>query len=263
MRRWIAALIGLIALSIAGAPHAFAATKKPRTAAPIPPPSPTAPSPTWTGAYIGGDIGGAWVSNTGTWNKPPLTEIYAVTGPDGGRGLLGGVHIGYNWQFAPTWVTGLEGDWSWTKAGGTTSHWWVPTVPGFIFPGSFSLTSSTLRWISSLRGRVGYLVTPNILAYATGGVAWARFDTTGFSTNTGADTNSLLFSDTRIGFVAGAGLEWAMTTHWLVRTEYLFYHFNPSPTVTDLIAAFPLEPSSYAWSSTSVSVARAGLSYKF
>jgi outer membrane immunogenic protein len=260
MQRWIASLIGLIALSVASAPHAFATTKKLHAAVA---PSQTAPSPTWTGAYIGGDVGGAWASNTGTWSKPPLTDLYPVSGPNGGSGPLGGVHIGYNWQFAPTWVAGVEGDWSLTHAGSTNSQGWVPTLPAFIFPGSFSLTSSTLQWMSSLRGRVGYLVTPNIMAYATGGVAWGRFNDGGFSTNTGADTDTLSFSDTRIGYVAGAGLEWAMTSHWLVRTEYLFYHFKPSPTVTDLIAAFPLEPSSYTWSSTSVSVARAGLSYKF
>ena len=127
--------------------------------------------------------------------------------------------------------------------------------------------SSTLDWIASIRGRFGYLVTPNLLAYATGGAAWGGFHYTaseygpipGYSTIGGVPTP---FDKTAGGYAVGGGLEWAMTTNWLVRAEYLFYRFKTTESVVApiFIAGYS---SSYYWSNTNVSVARAGLSYKF
>ena len=127
--------------------------------------------------------------------------------------------------------------------------------------------SSKLDWLSSLRGRVGYLVMPNLLAYGTGGVAWARFDYTANNFNGpgggGGYVTSTAFSQTQTGFAAGGGFEWAWTTHWLLRGEYLYYQFNNGPSVIATTPAFPTFPSNYVWSRTKVNVARLGLSYKF
>jgi outer membrane immunogenic protein len=82
-----------------------------------------APVYSWTGLYVGGDLGGAWTSNTATWTPlplgpfPPIANfgINSISASNGGSSFLGALHAGYNWQFVPTWVTGIEGDWSWTK----------------------------------------------------------------------------------------------------------------------------------------------------
>jgi outer membrane immunogenic protein len=255
------ALIAVIALIGTPAFAADMAVKAPP--APVPASAPSS----WTGFYIGGDLGAAWTSNTGTWTGLPSPAVFGEqpnVGKNDGSSFLGGFHAGYNYQFASTWVAGLEGDWSWTKATGSFSQNWVSTA-GVVIPTAVNTLSSTLDWVSSLRLRLGYLVTPNVLAYATGGAAWARMDYAGnsFFPFVGVYSTSATPSNIQNGYAVGGGLEWAMTKNWLVRAEYLYYHFNGGPNVVAPSAAFPGFPSNFAWSSTSVSVGRLGLSYKF
>jgi outer membrane immunogenic protein len=228
------------------------------------------PAYSWTGFYIGGDVGGAWTSNTGTWNMLPAIGLpvsaNAISGSNGGSSFVGGLHAGYNWQFAPTWVAGIEGDWSWAKASGSFTQPWTFLGTSIINTGLFTNMSSTLDWVSSLRARLGYLVLPNLLAYGTGGVAWGKFDyvASAFNTGAGGYNASTAFSSTQVGYTVGGGLEWAMTNNWFLRGEYLFYRFNSAPSVVIPDIRTPLDnQSGFSWSSTNVSVARAGLSYKF
>jgi outer membrane immunogenic protein len=266
MRHLTSATLGAAALSIALAAGANAADMaKPvyTKAAPVPP-----AAVSWTGFYVGGDLGGAWTSNTGTWNPLPSQAAFgsnAISAGTGGSGFIGGVHAGYNYQFAPTWVAGLEGDWSWTKAHGSFSQGWTFFAGGGAEPGTVTNMSSNLNWVSSFRGRFGYLVTPNVMAYATGGVAWARIDYAANSANAALTyTASAAPSSTQTGFAVGGGLEWAMTSNWLLRAEYLYYRFNGGPNIVAQTPSFGGGfPSNYAWSRTSLNVARAGLSYKF
>jgi outer membrane immunogenic protein len=268
MKRFLTALVAAAAFSVA---PALADTKPHKP--PPPPPVPAAPS--WTGFYIGGDVGEAWTSNTGTWTAffpAPSPGTNPIAGSNGGSGFLGGLHAGYNFQFAQTWVAGLEGDWMRSNARGSFSQPWTVTGTSTPYTGTFTNMSSKLDWVSSLRARVGYLLMPNLLAYGTGGVAWGRFDYGASSFCPAVPTcganyvaNAAL-SSTQTGFTAGGGLEWAMTTNWLVRAEYLYYRFNNAPNAVSS-PGFPPPgtpvPSNYGWSATNVSVARAGVSYKF
>jgi outer membrane immunogenic protein len=256
----------LAALALGGS--AFAADMP----LPVKAPPPVTPVYSWTGFYIGGDLGGAWTSNTATWTAlfpPPSPGANPIAGGTGGSGFLGGFHAGYDYQFAPTWVAGLEGDWMGGNAGGSFSQAWTVTGTSTPFPGTFTNMSSKLDWVSSLRARIGYLVMPNLLAYGTGGVAWGRFD---YGANSFCSVATCIvsyvanaaLSSTQTGLTAGGGLEWAMTKNWLVRAEYFYYRFNDAPNIAALPAP-PFSPisSNYGWSATNVSVARAGLSYKF
>lgn len=234
---------------------------------PVKAPAPAPLASNWTGFYIGGDIGGAWSRNTGTWSPLP-SELafgaFGISGGNGGNGFIGGFHAGYNWQFAPTWVAGIEGDWSWTKARGSFSQVWSADPPPGSGPvGSFTSMSSTLDWLASVRGRLGFIVMPNLMAYATGGVAWGKFDYAGNNFNGVTYRTSAAISSTQTGYVVGGGLEWGLTNNWLLRGEYLYYRLNGSPSVVAQSVLFPAFPSGYSWSSTSVNVARLGLSYKF
>jgi len=79
---------------------------------PLRSPPPVAPLFTWTGCYVGGQVGGGWGRETAS--APVLAPGISVTGDT--SGVIGGGQIGCNYQFAPTWVIGIEGD------GSATSH---------------------------------------------------------------------------------------------------------------------------------------------
>jgi outer membrane immunogenic protein len=154
---------------------------------------------TWSGAYIGLHAGYAW--GTGTSSFGGFTG--GDTDIDGG---FGGGQIGYNWQ-APgaNWVLGVEAD----VSGGDIGF--NETVPGV---GS---ESTSINVMGTVRGRLGFLVTPQTLIYGTGGFAWAH--------NT-ADINVpgvivASSSATHTGWAAGAGIEHAFAPNWTARLEYL------------------------------------------
>jgi outer membrane immunogenic protein len=144
---------------------------------------------TWTGVYLGANIGGAWstIQNNGL-------------GGGNASSVMGGVSVGYNWQFAPFWVAGIEGDTSWADL----------TVPA---------GSDRVNWIGSVRARLGWTPTPSTLLYATGGAAWSNVNIPGVDT--------LPANQTKNGWVAGGGVEWKpWDDHWSVRAEYLYYRFT-------------------------------------
>jgi opacity protein-like surface antigen len=134
-------------------------------------------------------------------------EAFPVACNTGGSSVIGGFQAGYNRQFAPTWVVGIEGDWSWTKAGGNVNQPWVTNPGGATVPGSFTTMSSTSDWVSSLRARLGYLVLPNLMVYGTAGGAWGKVDyaASNFAPTGPAYATSAAFSSIQGGWVAGGG----------------------------------------------------------
>jgi outer membrane immunogenic protein len=87
------------------------------------------------------------------------------------RGFVGGFQAGANWQ-SGSFVGGLEIDLSGTDIKGSSSN-------SGIFVGALSQGSQTDKFdrLGSARARIGYLVTPSLLLYATGGPGWARLVT--------------------------------------------------------------------------------------
>jgi outer membrane immunogenic protein len=73
---------------------------------------------------------------------------------------------------------------------------------------------------------------------------------------------AVAFSNTKSGYTVGGGLEWKLARNWLVRGEYLFYHFVGANAVGTSPVA-PLNPSLYTWSDLNVHEGRAGISYQF
>jgi outer membrane immunogenic protein len=223
---------------------------------------------TWTGFYVGANVGGAWTDTNALWQPLPTSAafgVFPIAGNTGGASAIGGIQAGYNWQVAPTWVVGIEGDWSWASAGSSVTAPWIVNPTGGAVPGSFTTMSSTLDWVSSLRARLGYLVTPNLMLYGTAGGALGKVD---YAAANGGGAipygTSTAFSRTQGGWVAGGGLEWMITPNWLLRGEYLYYSLDNSPSVVaGSVTPTALGPSGYSWSNTNVSVGRAALSYKF
>ena len=227
----------------------------------------------WSGFYVGADVGSAHTRNTATWTPLPNPESFfarGASGNDGGYSFAGGLHAGYNWNFAPAWVAGAEADVSLTHAvGNVTVAPWIAPTGAITAPASMTRINSKLTSMSSLRARFGLLLQPTLLAYATGGPAWARIDYTANNGNgvagATAYTTDAAAAKTQTGYVLGAGLEWAVTGKWLLRGEYLYYRFNDGPSVVapDTKGNFPGFPSGYSWGSTKANVLQVGLSYKF
>ena len=137
------------------------------------------PVDTWTGFYVGGHVGGLWTSSAATWTPLPSPVDFGVntiSGDTGRASFAGGVQAGYNWQFAPNWVGGIEADWSGTKANRSFNQVWTNFGTTTQNLGSFTTMSTSLNWVASVRARLGYLITPNLLAYGTGGAAWGNVD---------------------------------------------------------------------------------------
>jgi outer membrane immunogenic protein len=232
-----------------------------------------APVFSWSGCYVGADVGGAWPRQDASVTPSAATNQGALVGsfPNTGN-VIGGPHAGCNYQFIPAWAVGLEGDFSWTRLNGDASGPNVDLLPPQgIAPGG-SLLSRSTDWVASVRGRLGWVVVPNALIYGTGGVAWAHSNYTGSDSlfrgldNAGAPILSTLatsFSDTHIGWVAGGGIEWApWSNNWLVRFEYLHYQFGGiSSIVTDSID--PTQFVNFGFGDLTIDTVRAGLSYKF
>lgn len=155
-------------------------------------------APGWTGFYLGGNLGGAWMTQDAAWNplpSPAAFLAFPVTGRLDPSHFVGGVHGGYNWQLAPTWVIGIEGDYSWTGASASTQGVWNFFPSGGPVPGSLSSLSSTLDALSSVRGRLGYLVMPNALVYVTGGAGWGHFNYDASAFHVAANYFANIFED--------------------------------------------------------------------
>lgn len=169
-----------------------------------PPPPPLAPIYSWTGWYVGGQIG--LVTSTMSadpWSDADFSGTVVVRGDM--VQTLAGIHAGYNYQFYSNLVAGIEGD-----------------INGRFGEGFFPATDLLMRstWDASLRARLGILVTPRSLLYATGGVAFGDFKTTAASGP--VESNFDLLAGTRVGWTAGGGIQYALDGNWSSRLEYRY-----------------------------------------
>jgi outer membrane immunogenic protein len=258
MRREFVFSIGLLASVVAGDGSAVAADL------PVKAPPPEAPAvvPDWVGFYVGIHGGGGWGHTSfepAVFSNSPL--LLAVAPPDASpKGGVFGGQVGYNWQWGPG-VGGLEVDFSGADIKETSAFSIpIPLLTGFTFTREVKIDE-----LASARGRLGYLIFPNLLLYGTAGIGWAhsRLNTTQLS---GALVSSTSFTD-EFGWVAGAGLEWRLWDHWLLRGEWLHYDFgrhNDNATPNFFFPGSASPPFEMLLNTrNTVDVARAALSYKF
>jgi outer membrane immunogenic protein len=274
----VAALIGVFASS------AFAADL-PSYKAPPPPPLP--PPPLWTGFYVGLNAGGTWSSNNsvqvGTFPVGPQPGINPAVIPQlallasgslssrNNGGFIGGGQIGYNWQFYNGAVlAGVEADIQGiARSNNTTNFTTGAVVVGVPVISNTALTRS-LDYIGTVRGRLGWLFTPTLLVYGTGGLAYGGVNTSTSifqaGTNGFSGLGATSFSDTRVGWTAGGGLEWMFMPRWSAKVEYLYYDLgNVSTTVPLTSAFFPIATYGIVQQTTRFNgnIVRAGVNYHF
>jgi outer membrane immunogenic protein len=212
-RKFLLASVGAMALTGSAA---LAADLPSRAPPPVylPPP----PIFTWTGIYIGGQIGYAWGSGANNFSGSLPDGTFISTSAGGTpNGVIGGANVGFNYQINQ-WVFGLEG----TVDGTSLSNTAVAA-----FPDGSSVSAQTTADIQgSIRGRLG-IAWDRALIYATGGVAFGGF-TSNISLSDPTDgifTNGSI-SNTRVGWTVGGGIQYAVTNNWSVRAEYRYTDFG-------------------------------------
>jgi outer membrane immunogenic protein len=222
----------------------------------------------WSGFYVGGHLGGGI---SGDWNgttaREPVSAVqWDVAFGQRASGFIGGGHVGYNWQFAPRWVLGIEADLSWAGLHDSTRVAPFPTTGG-AGAGTFGFMGRDIDWIGTVRGRFGH-ASDRWLAFVTGGFAFGRVSFTGDVnfTSLGGVAFPVSFDDTQLGWTVGGGFEHALPVapgNWTVRAEYLYYALGPADANALPVPFAAGTTSHYRWNETTVHVFRLGLSYKF
>jgi outer membrane immunogenic protein len=176
-----------------------------------------APIYTWTGFYVGGNVGGSWgdartdiqssAANStsapgGSYTNPAVA--FPDTSTQRLNGFIGGGQVGFNFQLSPHWVLGLEADiqgsgergssnsftdsFSSSICTGTTGPIGGPFVCNGTVPinGTAMTTyDAKIAWFGTVRGRLGFLID-DVLVYGTGGLAYGKVKVSG-NANVGLD----------------------------------------------------------------------------
>jgi len=222
MRRYSLTLLAAAAISLTTIGLASAADLGPSRRAPAPavyaPPPP--PPFSWTGFYIGGNLGVAWTDGDlccdDFGNNISLSQHAVFTG--GGQ-----VGANYQWNWL---VLGIEADFDWLANNNNSSR-------ALSFGGDAFQLSANDRWITTLTGRVGYAfnwggaygwgpsgVGGPWLIYGKGGWGWAGVNKITLTDVTTGGSIDFSNSNSNNGPVGGVGIEWAFAPNWTAKVEY-------------------------------------------
>jgi iron complex outermembrane recepter protein len=230
---------------------------------------------TWAGPYIGGTIGySAGKSKTDTIFTDPgsSAELFATSASRRLDGAIGGAQAGYNWVTGIL-LAGVEGDLNYSGQRGKLNA----VCPGEICnPGLIGVIGDPsvlakfedgqkLEWFTTLRGRLGVTVTPDAIAYVTGGLAVGEVMTVGTASGFDGDgnpVNTIVSShNTKAGWTVGGGIEGRFAGNWTAKVEYLYLDLG---TVTTIPAPVPNSTTAVAFNSrVTDNVLRVGVNYKF
>jgi outer membrane immunogenic protein len=208
---------------------------------------------TWTGFYVGANVGAAFGDSDRDIKiseEPDPYEQYGNLGDDD-VGLTAGVQAGYNYQMGML-VVGVEGDINYLGLDRSADY---VDEDDNIFE-----VSNDINWFGTLRARLGVTPMDRLLVYATGGLAFGDIDEDATFFYEGEDYSGSN-SDTQWGWTIGGGVEYALTDNWTIKAEYLFVDLDDSDfTVTsDAVpgTSFRVEGDNQ------FSVVRLGVNYKF
>jgi outer membrane immunogenic protein len=206
----LAAVIGL------AASQASAADLPRKAPAYVPPPAP--PPITWTGCYIGANIGGAFGQG-----RVEANDFFGGDLTNNGSGFAGGGQIGCDYQWAGGWVIGFR-----NMFDGTSNKRSRTFFDNADPPNAF-VANFNNQWFDTLTGRLGYAVAPTWLLYVQGGGAWAH-------TSTNLTFNNVQIGqtgNTRSGWTVGGGVEWMFAPHWSAFLEGNWMDFGTKTFAVD------------------------------
>jgi len=204
----------------------------------------------WTGFYLGGNVGAGWgttestlASVNGALGAVPVGTALAQNSRSG---FLGGGQLGYNWQSG--WVVfGVQGDISGLDVKGST------TCVGFV------TCTTKSDWLATVTGRIGGVVADRTLVYAKGGAAWMH-------TNDSIGVPGVFearSSSTPLGWVLGLGAEYAFDHNWSGFIEYNYIEFDKKTAVWDLSPLAGATTIANVDIKNKLSIAKIGVNYKF
>jgi len=215
----------------------------------VPMKSPPLVAPTmfsWTGCYVGAHVGGGWGEKR--VSAPALAPGISATGDS--SGFLGGGQVGCNLQIGGNWVIGVEADASAANIEGDITQ----TVLGIT-----GTAQAQTDWLASATGRIGWS-WDRWLIYVKGGAAWAGDKYSAFIP---VFNEFLEASETRTGWIVGAGLEWAFWNNWSAKAEYNYYDFGTDTvTLSGTFAGAPIIVPGIDVRQR-ISVGKLGVSYRF
>ncbi|HET7848773.1 MAG TPA: outer membrane beta-barrel protein [Pseudolabrys sp.] len=237
-----------------------------------------APAPTWAGFYAGLNAGYGWGS--GSTDLVALEPNFFIRGQTIGalptslgprmEGFIGGGQIGYNFRFDRT-ILGLEADIAYSGMKGTAAY--SSNVSPPVLPPMTTTQTNKVTWLGTVRSRLGWLWTPSVLVYASGGLAYGGVKA---STNVNVDlaancpasnvlcsTGSL--SDARIGWAVGGGIEALIGINWTARIDYLYFDLGSEsyPVVSTATFGFGGTEVMRPNAKFNGHIVRVGLNYRF
>ncbi|HEY4142673.1 MAG TPA: outer membrane protein [Pseudolabrys sp.] len=216
-------LLALAGLATAALNSSASAADLPRKALPY---APAYYAPVWSGFYAGVNAGYGWANFDDGVSSSKM------------NGFIGGGQLGYNWQLN-SFVLGVEGDIQYSAQKRTESA----TIGGTVVTGE-----AKVPWFGTARGRLGYAFD-SVMIYGTGGAAWSNLkaSVTALGATVSTDT-------TKMGWTAGAGVEWMFLPRWSVKAEYLYIDSGSTTlTVAGVSASGKLKDN----------IGRVGVNYHF
>ncbi len=196
---------------------------------------PVVPAFTWTGFYVGLNAG---------YGAQNTTQSNSVSGSDAFGSLIAGLapsnlsneprgpvlggQLGYNYQWGSLLLLGVEEQLDWSKisnSSGTGSSI-LAAITGA------SSVSQNVDWLSFTNVRVGIVPSQHFVTYATGGLAVGGVKTSAASSVTAPGvtlSGSQALDQTRVGWDAGLGFEFAINSNWTLRADAKYYDLG-TPT---------------------------------
>lgn len=263
-----------------------------------------APALKWTGFYAGLSAGGILGGNNSVttsaypiYQNPEFRQTAYVAARAGSTnidvpygGFIGGGQIGYVWNPADRIMAGIELDFSGVASSGNNSKVNVAQFINYT-PESYWISNTninkTLQYLGNVRGRVGYLITSDLLAYGAGGFSYggALFSTTVTQIGvpdvmTGPSTYNFdppnwfrgysNSNNARVGWNAGGGIEWMFVKDMSAKLEYIYYDLGSVTNFFNSIRPDAVKPIPIALITQSNSITRfngnivrAGINYHF
>lgn len=202
----------------------------------------TAPSFSWAGFYAGGQVGESWSkgfyeaqSEPREINLPPNMVTYrkknfSMRGHSFNTGKpIGGAYAGYNWQIKPNLLLGIEGDFAWLSREGEY-HYQMNDLD-IDEPRSFKYYHTNVKqsWAGAVRARVG-IPMGRLLPYVAAGISFTELKY--------SMVNELYYSQSSNyydsyrenralqGGTVGAGIDYAINDHIVLRTEYRYTDYG-------------------------------------
>jgi opacity protein-like surface antigen len=238
------------------------------------PPRPFIGPTNWTGFYVGGFAGAAAGRTDIGFVGAPLVIAGERPWVLGG---LGGIELGYNYQFPNKWVVGVEGDVGAANvhggrtagaADGITTN--VATAGTTVFSPQVMTIADKTNWMATATARVGY-AWDRTLFYVKGGAAFEDSSTTvaciygpsgrnaGSSCLNQANVVTGGFSTpsyTRVGWTVGYGTEFDLGKNWSAKAEYDYLSFERH-------TALASDGTTFLTDKSHVSQVKVGVNYRF